>query len=154
MAPYILVVSGSGNGLVPDDTKPLPGPMLTYQWDSLWYSHKTSFTTSAQDSNLKKMSFKNALLKIASAFFWEQWVNTNVRCVHSNLVAVSMMAKSVLYICIIGTGPVPAVVLFTLLHDRCWLINGTLYGTHIRPVSQQALKVATEKKKRVSKMHF
>ena len=29
----ILVNTGSGNGLVPDSTKPLPGPMLTYhQW--------------------------------------------------------------------------------------------------------------------------
>ena len=30
MAPEILVNIGSGNGLLPDGTKPLPEPMLTY----------------------------------------------------------------------------------------------------------------------------
>ena len=33
---FIWVNSGSGNGLLPDGTKPLPEPMLTYhQWDSV-----------------------------------------------------------------------------------------------------------------------
>ena len=31
MALEILVNTGSGNGSVPDGTKPLPEPMLTYQ---------------------------------------------------------------------------------------------------------------------------
>ena len=31
MATYILVNIDSGNGLLPDGTKPLPEPMLTYQ---------------------------------------------------------------------------------------------------------------------------
>ena len=34
--------NGSGNGLLPDDTKPLPEPMLTpHQW-TLWHSPATS----------------------------------------------------------------------------------------------------------------
>ena len=32
MVTYISVNIGPGNGLVPDSTKPLPEPMLTYQW--------------------------------------------------------------------------------------------------------------------------
>ena len=35
MATEIWVNIGSGNGLLPDGTKPLPEPMLTYQWGSL-----------------------------------------------------------------------------------------------------------------------
>ena len=31
MATQILVNIGSGNGLLPDSTKPLPEPMLTYR---------------------------------------------------------------------------------------------------------------------------
>ena len=32
MATQIWVNIGSGNGLLPDGTKPLPEPMLTHQW--------------------------------------------------------------------------------------------------------------------------
>ena len=45
MAIYIWVNIGSDNGLVPDNTKTLPEPMLTYyQWDPLTnYMSKYSF---------------------------------------------------------------------------------------------------------------
>ena len=32
MVLQVCVNTGSGNGLVPDGTKPLPDPMLTYQY--------------------------------------------------------------------------------------------------------------------------
>ena len=62
MATEILVNIGSGNGFVPDGTKPLPEPMLTdYQWSPVifilrqfqkkWLNHP-----SITDINLKIMS--------------------------------------------------------------------------------------------------
>ena len=36
--------AGSGNGLLPDDTKPLPEEMLTYHQCAVWHSHKSNFT--------------------------------------------------------------------------------------------------------------
>ena len=49
MVTEIWVNIGSGNGLLPDGTKPLPEPMLTYhQQDSV---EITNFTASAQDIN-------------------------------------------------------------------------------------------------------
>ena len=47
---YIWVNIGLGNGLLPDGTKPLPEPMLTYQWGSVALS-QTNFTGSAHDIN-------------------------------------------------------------------------------------------------------
>ena len=41
---------GSGNGLVPDGTKPLPEPVLIYHCLMIWYLHK-QFHRSAQDIN-------------------------------------------------------------------------------------------------------
>ena len=43
----VLCQLGSGNGLLPDGTKPLPEPMLThYQWDSVTYRHQPLNLTS------------------------------------------------------------------------------------------------------------
>ena len=52
MVTKIWVDIGLGNGLVPDGTKPLPEPMLTYQW-VLWWSHDSSFPGNIHDINLK-----------------------------------------------------------------------------------------------------
>ena len=48
VTPYteIWVNTGSGNGLLPDGTKPLPGPMLTTGY---WHPPKCNFTENAQD---------------------------------------------------------------------------------------------------------
>ena len=42
---YIWVNIGSGNGLLPDGTKPSPEPMLTF------YSHERNFPENAHDVN-------------------------------------------------------------------------------------------------------
>ena len=47
MASYNLVIIGLGNGLVPNGTKPLPKPMLSY----LLYLYESYFTGNAQDIN-------------------------------------------------------------------------------------------------------
>ena len=39
----ILVNTGPGNGLLPDGTKPLPEPVLTYDQYVLWHLHERSF---------------------------------------------------------------------------------------------------------------
>ena len=39
----------SGNGLLPDGTKPLPEPMLIYHQWVLWYSREGNFIGNAQD---------------------------------------------------------------------------------------------------------
>ena len=39
MAPWVFVNIGSGNGLLPYGTKPLPEPMVTYQQ----YGHEDNF---------------------------------------------------------------------------------------------------------------
>ena len=42
---------GSGNGLLPDSTKPLPEPLLTnHQWGSVAFP-ETNFTECTQDMN-------------------------------------------------------------------------------------------------------
>ena len=52
MATQTWVNIASGNGLLPDGTKPLPEPMLTYYCPmGLWHSANTNFTGSARDIN-------------------------------------------------------------------------------------------------------
>ena len=48
MATQIWVNIGSGNGLVPDGTKPLSEPMLTTINEVLWHSPESNFTASAK----------------------------------------------------------------------------------------------------------
>ena len=44
MATQILINIGSDNGLLPNDTKPLPEPMLTYRKYGQWHLSKGNFT--------------------------------------------------------------------------------------------------------------
>ena len=48
MATKIRVDISSGNGLLPDDSMPLPEPMLTYHQCVLWHSHEGKFRGNAQ----------------------------------------------------------------------------------------------------------
>ena len=75
MATEIWVNIGSGNGLLPDGTKPLPEPMLTdYQWGSetfiLWQFHKRCLNQQSQKF-LWKLLIWNTLI-----FPRGQWVNS------------------------------------------------------------------------------
>ena len=49
MASEVLGNTGSGNGLLPDGTKPLLEPMLTIINEVLWHSPEDNFTRNAQD---------------------------------------------------------------------------------------------------------
>ena len=57
MATEIWLNIGLGNGLLPDGTKPLHEPMLTYNEGSLWHSPDDNFT-SAQEINIDQMNLK------------------------------------------------------------------------------------------------
>ena len=78
MATEIWVDIGSGNGLLPDGTKPLPEPMLTdHQWGSgtfiLGQFHKICL-------NHQSLKFLwNCISKIPLIFPWGQWVNILAR---------------------------------------------------------------------------
>ena len=68
MATYIWVNSGSGNGLLPDGTKPLPEPMLiSLIGEIMWHSPESNFTASAQATILYH-EFKNDVFKITANF--------------------------------------------------------------------------------------
>ena len=51
MALEILVNTGSGNGLLPDGTKPLPEPMLTIISKVLWHSSEDIIMRRFEDTN-------------------------------------------------------------------------------------------------------
>ena len=62
------------HGLVPEGTKPLPKPMLTYHWwGYVWHSPKTNFTGSAVDINSYN-EFEKYTYKIISTLLRGQWV--------------------------------------------------------------------------------
>ena len=46
--PEIWVNIGSGNGLLPDGTKPLPDPMLTSYYAILWHSLESNMKKSTE----------------------------------------------------------------------------------------------------------
>ena len=56
---------GSGYGLLPDGTKPLPKPIIPYHQWSIWYSPEGNYTKNPQDINHDN-KLKNYTLKIAS----------------------------------------------------------------------------------------
>ena len=70
MAAKIWVNIGSGNGLLPDGTKPLPEAMLTYQViisEFLWhltYTCKSNFTVIVQATVLCDEFVKSIFLKL------------------------------------------------------------------------------------------
>ena len=63
MATSIWVNIGSGIGLVPDGTKPIPEPVLLLNNEVLWHSPESYFTMSAQGTIMYN-KFKNYTLKI------------------------------------------------------------------------------------------
>ena len=65
MAAEIWVDIGSGNGLLPDGTKPLPGPVLIYDRRSLWHSSDNNFVWSIQNINSQNV-FENYTFKITA----------------------------------------------------------------------------------------
>ena len=65
---------GSGNGLLPDSTKPLPAPVLTeknqwYLWEHI--SNLSHWKDCAIDH---KNVFKNNIFKMTVLFPWDQWI--------------------------------------------------------------------------------
>ena len=68
MATMIFVNIGSGNGLLPDGTKPLPEPMLT-KLLCLWHSHKRNLTELAQS-----ITWVNNTFRIIATYASGQWV--------------------------------------------------------------------------------
>ena len=70
--PYVNM--GSGNGLLPDGTKPLPKPMLTsYQLSSL--AHTWKQFNGKCPSNIFCNEFENYTFKITATSPSVQWVN-------------------------------------------------------------------------------
>ena len=63
IATYIWVNIGSGNGLLPDGTKPLPKPVLTYhQWGSVAFTWKQFYRKCSRNQSIKwvwKLHFWN-----------------------------------------------------------------------------------------------
>ena len=73
MASEILVNNGSGNGLLPDGTKPLPDPMLTnHQWSLVTFI-SGQFHEMLQPS-ITKICLEIACLKFHSNLPGGQWV--------------------------------------------------------------------------------
>ena len=58
---------GSGKDLLPDGTKSLPEPILTYHQLVSWYLHDNVFPGSTNDTNLFDM-FENFIIKITTAY--------------------------------------------------------------------------------------
>ena len=70
------VNTGSGNGLLPDGTKPLPQPMLTYhQRGSVAFSWE-QFHRKCSRYQFVKWVWNYNFLKIISTFPRDQWVNS------------------------------------------------------------------------------
>ena len=53
LASWIRTNPSSGNGLVPNGTKPLPEPVLTHHQAVLWYLHWDNFIRNVQGISLK-----------------------------------------------------------------------------------------------------
>ena len=75
MATVIWVNIGSGNGLLPDGTMPLPEPTLTTS--SLRYSdiHLRAISQEMPQPPITKICLKITCLKMSFEFPWGQWVN-------------------------------------------------------------------------------
>ena len=81
MALEILVNTGSGNGLLPDGTKPLPEPMLTYHQQGsvafIWGHHHRRFEDTHQWSKIENYTYK-----ITLSYTGGQWVNMHIELLH------------------------------------------------------------------------
>ena len=76
-ASSIMVNIGSGNGLLPDGTKPLPEPMLTYHLSEVqWQSPEGNLTRDTSAISCWKQ-LENYLDKMSSKSPRVQWVNSS-----------------------------------------------------------------------------
>ena len=63
----LLVDADSGNGLLPDNTKPLPETMLIYHQWVLWHSYEINFSGNTHDINLWDQ-FENYIFNITGTY--------------------------------------------------------------------------------------
>ena len=78
MTPYgdIWVNIGSGNGLLPDGTKPLPEPMLTYhQYGPVSFFLSEDLIKRSSEGTNQWSKLENWIFKVASKSPRGQWVN-------------------------------------------------------------------------------
>ena len=76
-----LVNIGAGNGVLPDNTKPLPEILiqcLRIMNGVLWHSAKTNFTELFEIS-IRKMSLKNTPANITTSSTRGQWLKLTVK---------------------------------------------------------------------------
>ena len=75
MATEILVSIGSGNGLVPSGTNPLPEPMLTPIKAVLWHPPYSNSTIDVHEVNLQHVQ-GHYTIKIATTSLKRKYVNS------------------------------------------------------------------------------
>ena len=80
MATEIWVNIGSGNGLLPDDTKPLPEPMLTdHQWSPMTF---ILGQFNKKYLNYQSLKSENYMSKISFKLPWGQWAENSPISTH------------------------------------------------------------------------
>ena len=138
MATEIWVNIGSGNGLVPDSTKPLPEPMLTnHQWSPVTFRsgqfHKRCL-------NHQSNPFENYMSKISFNFPRGQWVNyivdkTSVpEAEHQSEFELTKAAPSRLHWQVVGClfwwfgRKLPFCITMLCIHELAWLVNSLAPG--------------------------
>ena len=120
MRTYIWVCMGSGNGLLPDGTKPLSEPVLTYHQSVLSHSPESNLTRSAHELNPYHV-FRGYTFKITTTSLSGQWVNHS-RLGHSDTIWQHRSASTL--------AQVMACCLMAPSHylNQCWLlINEVLW---------------------------
>ena len=71
MGTYLWINIDSGNGLLPDGTKPLPEPMSTYhQWGSVARTRLRPISQEMLKISIRKMNSKNTLMTLFSHLSW------------------------------------------------------------------------------------
>ena len=68
MAPWTLVNTGSGDGLLADGTKPLPEAMLTYQWGPVSFINLTAVALEKLKNVITTMHLDIAHLRVAMRY--------------------------------------------------------------------------------------
>ena len=101
MGTEIWVNIGSGNGLLPDGTKPLPEPMLTdHQWSPVTFISGQFHKRCLNHQSLKTVS--NYMSKISFKSPRGQWVNHSLWLV--NPINSEMRSNLVLEVCSLALG--------------------------------------------------
>ena len=70
----ICINPGSGNGLLPDSTKPLPELMLCYHQYNFWHTHDSNSPCNSYDINLQD-KFHHSIFEIIATFPRSHWVS-------------------------------------------------------------------------------